>query len=224
MPKAHRKSREEEDNDTPLHGTIKEAEARRYNLALDDIIIKMGTEIKDEVHDTMREAILAYKQEIEKLIPGMDKADADAVWRSIKDKVGLYIYPQTEDSDRKLECLVPEEEVPSASGILKAIEDPEDLTAEDRTLIAELFDSLEVAHSELASVCSALGRLSKNLKLRQPMVVLKVSIRPLIQIKPSSALIESDAPGGMHELPDDPEERVEKLMIPDPASKSLRDK
>ena len=225
MPKAHRKSREEEDDDTPLHGTINKAEARRYSLALDDIIIKMGTEIKDEVHNAMREAILAYKEEIKKLIPGMDKADADAVWCSIKDKVGLCIYPPppTEDSDRKLECLIPDEEVPSASGILKAIEDPEDLTAEDRTLITKLFDSLEVAHSELASACSVLGRLSKNLKLRQLMVVLKVSIRPLIQIKPSSALIESDAPGGTRELPDDPEERVEKLMIPDPASKSLRD-
>ena len=168
-----RKSREEEDDDIPLHGTINEAEVRRYSLALDDIIIKMGTEIKDKVHDAMRQAILAYKQEIEKLIPGMDKADTDAVWRSIKDKVGLCIYPQTEDSDRKLEYLVPDEEVPSASGILKAIEEPEDLTAEDRTLITELFDSLEVAHSELASVCSVLGRLSKNLKPRQLMVVLE---------------------------------------------------
>ena len=224
MPKAHRKFRDEEDNDSPLHGTINKAEARRYSLALDDIIIKMRMEIKNEVHDAMREAILAYKQEIEKLIPGMDKSDADVVWHSIKDKVGLCIFPQTEDSNRKLEYLVPDKEVPLASGILKAIEDPEDLTAEDRTLITKLFDSLEVAHSELASACSALGRLSKNLKPRQLMVVLKVSIRPLIQIKPSSALIESYAPSGMHELPDDPEERVEKLMILDLASKSLRDK
>ena len=69
-----------------------------------------------------------------------------------------------------------------------------------------------------------MGRLSKNLKPRQLKVILKASIRPLIQIKPSFALIESDTPGGMHELPDDPEERVEKFMIPDPASKSLRDK
>ena len=79
MPKAPRKSREEEDDDTPLHGTINEVEARWYSLALDNIIIKMGTEIKNEVHNAMGEAILAYKQEIEKLIPGMDKADADAV-------------------------------------------------------------------------------------------------------------------------------------------------
>ena len=121
----------------------------------------------------------------------MDKADADAVWHSIKDKVGLCIYPPTEDCERKLECLIPDKRSTFGYlGILEAIEDPEDLTTEDRTLITELFNSLEVAHSELASACSVLGRLSKNLKPRQLMVVLKASIRTLIQIKPPSALIE----------------------------------
>ena len=86
MPKAQRKSRKEEDDDTPLHGAINEAEARQYSLALDDIIIKMGTEIKEEVQDAMKKAIVAYELEIEKPIPGMDKADADTVWCSIKDK------------------------------------------------------------------------------------------------------------------------------------------
>ena len=153
----------------------------------------------------------------------MDRADADTLWNSIMDKASLFIYPPTEDSDRKLECLILDDEVPSASGILKAIEDPKDLTAEDRTLITELLDLLEIAHSELASASSVLGRLSKSLKPKHLMMVLKASIRPLIQIKPSSALIESDAAGGACELPDDPEERVEKLMIPDPALKSLWD-
>ena len=92
----------------------------------------------------------------------MDKVDADAVWRSIKDKVGLCIYLPTEDCDRKLECLIPDEEVPLASGIFEAIEDPEDLTAEDRTLITKLYDSLEVAHLELASAFSVLGRYPKT--------------------------------------------------------------
>ena len=59
MPKAQRKCRENKDDDTPLHGTINKAEARQYSLALDDVIIKMGMEIKNEVPNTIREAILA---------------------------------------------------------------------------------------------------------------------------------------------------------------------
>ena len=63
------------------------------------------------------------------------------------------------------------------------MEDPDELTKEDRVLISELFKSLEVAHSELASACSVLRRLSRNLKPRQLMVVLQASIRLLIQVK-----------------------------------------
>ena len=93
MPKAQRKSREEEEDDTPLHGAINEAEVKQCSSALDDIIIKMGTDIKEEAQDTMKKAILAYKVEIEKMIPGMDKSNADAIWHAIKDKVGLCICP-----------------------------------------------------------------------------------------------------------------------------------
>ena len=97
MPKAHRKSVEEEEDDVPLHGPINEAEAKQYSLALDNIIIKIGPDIKDEAQDAMKKAIVAYKEEICKMVPGMDKSDANIVWHSIKDKVGLCICPQSEE-------------------------------------------------------------------------------------------------------------------------------
>ena len=77
-----------------------------------------------------------------------------------------------------LECLLPDKDIPSAARVLKAMEEPDDMTKEDRILITELFESLEVAHSELALACSVLNRLSRNLKPRQLMVVLQASIRP----------------------------------------------
>ena len=86
MPKAQQKSVEEED-DVPLHGPINEAEAKQYSLALDNIIIKMGPDIKDEAQDAMKKAIMAYKVEICKMVPGMDKSDADTVWHSIKTRL-----------------------------------------------------------------------------------------------------------------------------------------
>ena len=78
--------------------------------------------------------------------------------------------------------------------VLEAMEGPENMTKEDRILITEVFESLKVAHSELASACSVLSRLSRNLKPRQLMVVLQASIRPLIQIKVTSGLMEPDVP------------------------------
>ena len=219
-----RKSTGEEGDDVPLHRAINEEEVRQYSRSLDNIIIKLGTNIKDEVQDAMKEAILNYKQEITQMVPGMDTADPDAVWQAIKDKVGLCICPPMEEKERILECLLPDKEVPLAARILEAMEDPDDLTKEDRILITELFESLEVAHSKLASACSMLNRLSRNLKPRQLMVVLQASIRPLIQVKVTSALTEPDGPGRTRELPEKQEERVELLMIPDPTSKSLKNK
>ena len=112
------------------------------------------------------------------------------------------------------------EEIPSSSEVLRKIEDPDDLTNEDRTLITEVFDSLEIVHSELASACSTLSRLSRSLKPKQLMMVLKASTRPLIQIKPASVL-EPEVTSSSSDIPDDPEERVEKLMVPDPESRLI---
>ena len=222
MPKAQQKSVEEEEDDVPLHGPINEAEAKQYSLALDNIITKMGPDIKDKVQDAMEKAIVAYKVEICKMVPSMDKSDADTVWHSIKDKVNLCICPQSEEVESRLEYLILGEETPSASEVLKKIKDADDLTNEDKTLIREVFNSLELVHAELASTCSALSRLSCSLKPKQLMTVLKASIRPLIHIKPASVLLEPDVPSTSLDLPDDPEERVEKLMVPDPESRLLQ--
>ena len=115
MPKAARKSSGKEVDDIPLHSAINEEEAKEYSRSLDNIIIKLDIDIKEEVYDAMKEAILDYKQVITKLVPGMDAADPDAVWRSIKDKVSLCICPSTEEKEKTLECLLPDQEIPLAA-------------------------------------------------------------------------------------------------------------
>ena len=107
MPKAQRMSVEEEEDDVPLHGPINEAEAKLYALTLDNIVVKMGQEIEDEAQDAMKKAITSYKDEICKLVSGMDLADSDMVWRSIKNKVGLCIQPQSDEIEKQLEYIIP---------------------------------------------------------------------------------------------------------------------
>ena len=94
MPKAARKSSGEEGDESPF--TAPYMKRRRGSTVedWDNIVIKLGIDIKEEVHDTMKEAILDYKLEITIMVPGMDMADLDAVWRAIKDKVGLCICHQ----------------------------------------------------------------------------------------------------------------------------------
>ena len=182
----------------------------------------MGQEVKEEAQDAMKKAITAYKDEICKMVSGMDLANSDTVWRSIKDKVGLCIQPQSDEVEKQLEYIIPSEETPTAGEVLKRLENADQLTQEDMVLIREVFDSLELVHAELASTCSALSRLARNLHPKNLITVLKASIRPLIQIKPAALLLEPDAPSTSHDLPDDPEERIEKLMIPDPESRLIQ--
>ena len=222
MPKAHRKSGAEEDDDIPLHGATNEEEAKNYSKSLDSIVIQMRAGVKEELRDAMKKAILDYKEVIANMIPSMETANPDAVWRSVKDKVGLCICPLSEESKKTLECLILDQEVLQAVKVLEKIQEDSELTREERDLIRELFDSLETTHSELASACSVLSHLSGTLQPRQLMTVLEASTRPLIQIKTTSAFKPPEVPGKTSELPDDPEERVELLMMPNPAAKPIK--
>ena len=164
---------------------------------------------------------MAYKDEICKMVSGMDLANSDMVWRSIKNKVGLCIQPQSNEVEKQLEYIIPGEETPTAREVLKRLENADQLTKENTALIREVFDSLELVHAELASTCSTLSRLARNLHPKNLITVLKANIRPLIQIKPAALLLEPNTPSTCHDLPDDLKERIEKLMIPDPESRLI---
>ena len=184
MPKAQRKSKGDEEDDVPLHGITNEEEAKNYNSGLDDIIIQMGADVKEEVRDAMKDTIIKYKEKITSMFPNMETANPDTIWRVVKDKVGLCICPQSQESKKALEYLIPDEEVPQAAEVLGKIEE---VMQEERELIRELFDSLEVTHSHLTLACSTLSRLSSTLKPFQLMTILDASIRLLIQIKTTTA-------------------------------------
>ena len=115
MPNTARKTQGYDDDDSPLHGAINKSEARQYSLNLDNIITKLGADVQDEVQDAMKEVIRNYKEKIANLVPGMDTADPDTVWRAIKDKVGLSICPPTEQKEWMLECLLSDKDVPLAA-------------------------------------------------------------------------------------------------------------
>ena len=123
MPKAHRKSGVEEDDDVPLHSATNEEEAKNYSKGLDNIVIQMGADVKEELRDAMKKAILNYKEAIVTMIPIMEMANPDTVCRSVKDKVGLCICPPSQENERTLECMIPDQEVPQAAEVLGKIEE-----------------------------------------------------------------------------------------------------
>ena len=220
MLKAHRKSNVDEEDDVPLHRATNEEEAKVYSTKLDDIIFQMGVSVKDEKVDAIKDAMKMYKDIISNMFPNMAAANTEAVFASVKDKVGLCICPRTEQKERLLENIISAKEVTLAAEVLGKVEE---ITPDERDLIKELFDSLEVAHSHLAIACSILSRLSSTMRPADLRMILDASIRPLIEIKMTMAWKLRETPEEKEELPDDHEERVELLLLPTPMARTLRD-
>ena len=219
MPKAQRKSNIEQEDDVPLHGTTNEDEARIYSNALDDIVFQMRVSVKDEKVDAINEGMKKYKDIIANMFPNMAAANTEAVFASVKDKVGLCLCPQTDQKEKLLESIISAEEVTSAAEVLGKVED---ITPDEQDSIKELFDALEVAHSHLAMAYSSLSRLSSTMRPADLRMILDASIRPLIEIKMTVAWKLRETPEEK-ELPDDQEECVELLLLPTPMARTLRD-
>ena len=154
--------------------------------------------------------------------PSLDSTDINIVSNAIKDKEFKVLLPRTEDTEVLLEELLPSSDVLSASNVVREIQDVDTLSANDQELIAELFDSLETAHDQLAMASSLIGRLACTLKPNQLMLVLKASIRPLIQLRTAAGVDEEATTSKTKELPEKQAERIEILITPDPNTPQLK--
>ena len=188
MPKATQKSVttgddvEEVDKDIPLHGMINEEEARSYRESLDKVFDDMATNIEDHIANAMELAIMDLKIEIVKQIPSTEEADTVSILKSIQDPSCLAVREQMEEVIAKLEEILPESNTTSGKEVIESIDELEPLTKEKRHDIGEVFDNLEIAHKYLGRSCRLMGALSHLLSSRQLLLLLKASIRPLVQI------------------------------------------
>ena len=96
------------------------------------------------------------------------------------------------------------------------------LSESDQKLIAELFDTLETVHDQLSMASSLIGRLARTLKPNQLMLVLKSSIRPLIQLRTTAGVDIEATTSRPTELPEKQAKRIEILITPDPNAPQFR--
>ena len=148
--------------------------------------------------------------------PSLDTADINIIINAVKDKEFKVLLPQTEETEALLEELLPESEIPPAADVARAVREIDTLSGEDQELIAELFDTLEAVHDQLATVSGLIGRLARKLKPNQLTLVLKSSIRPLIQLRSTAGVDMEATTSKPMELPEKQAERIEMLITPDP--------
>ena len=149
-------------------------------------------------------------------------ADINTMAKSIKDRYFKVLAPRSDKVEQLLEEILPSDKVPRAPSIIQSVQEEEVLTEADQGVIAELFDTLETVHDQLATACGLLGRLSQTLKLSQQMIVIKASIRSLIQLNTTVGLDIATTTNKTPELPDDQAEWVKLMIVPDPEASLLK--
>ena len=154
--------------------------------------------------------------------PALDTANVNIISHAVKDKEFKVLLPQTEDTENLLEELLPSSEIPPATNVVWTVQEADTLSKSNQKLITKLFDSLETAHDQLAIASGLIGRLACTLKPNQLMLVLKASIRPLIQLRTAARADIEAATSRPTELPKKQAERIEMLILPDPNSPQLR--
>ena len=157
------------------------------------------------------------------IAPYMEVVNIASILKSIKDISCMALIPLTSDREEKLEAMMPELDIPDPKNTLAQAKQLGDLTKEQKELMGELFDELEVTHESLARASITMGRLSLSLNGKQLLLILRASVWPLVQINTLDKFWKdpiSNTPKA--ELPDDIHQRVRLTMIPDPSADIMK--
>ena len=147
---------------------------------------------KKDMADLLEKALSDMKESLTKLTPTMQLADPSTVIRAIWDKHFNVLLPRSDELDQIFEEIIPNEEIPGTPEVLHAAQREGEMSETDQKVVAELFESLEIAHDQMVTACSLLGRLSRTLNSDQLMKIIRASIRPLIQLNALTNLRHSN--------------------------------
>ena len=127
--------------------------------------------------------------------------------------------PQSEEVEGLLEELIPIEEIPSSSSVIRSMADKTSLLDEDREFIGELFEMLETAYDHIGRACGLIGTLSRKLNSGQLLTVLKASVRLIIQVNALPNFIQQVTQKVKPtSIPEDRTERIRSTMTPNARS------
>ena len=215
---------DEEEVETEPYCTLNPIEARHHIQRLNEAILSMEAKIKDgEVKDVLKDTIQEIKEAICIVMPSMKEANILDILRSIKDPTCLTICPQSEEVEGLLEELIPSNDIPSGSSVIRSMADETSLSDEDRELIRELFKMLETAYDQIGRACGLIGALSRTLNSGQLFMILKAIVRPIIQVNALPNFIQQVTQEVKPtSIPEDQTERIRSTMTPNAGSPYLK--
>ena len=215
-----------EGQEPEIHRALNPIEARHHVQRLNEAMLKMEARIQgSEIKDVLRDAVQEIKDAICMVMPSMKEAAILDILRSIKDPTCLAIRPQSEEIEGLLKEIIPSEEIPSGDSIIRSMSDEIILSDQNRELITELFELLEMVYDHIGRACRLIGALSRTLNSSQLFTVLKASVWPVVHINALPKFVEQAS----QEIrpssgPEDRTERIRLTMVPNMSPSTSRKK
>ena len=206
------------------YGTTNLDKVQKHIHTLDDSLNKLEESIRERVvEDIMQKMLECFKKSITEIIPSMEEASEVVVLKAVKDPSCMALMPWTEDHEERLEEIIPQKEMLSGSEVVVCIEDLDDLSMEQKTLLTNYSKNLEVAHDTLGRASAMLARLLWSLTRKQLLTVLKASVQLLVQINALENFWKDPTVTDWKlELPEDTYSRVKLTMMLDPTAISIK--
>ena len=121
MLKAQRKSTDEPEK-SGLSAIINPGEAKDHVKDLEALMLNINERVKTgDMGDLLNETLKNMKTRLAATIPSMETANVNIVLEAIKDKDFHALFPRTESGEKLLEELLPGDEIPRASGVVRAV-------------------------------------------------------------------------------------------------------
>ena len=135
-----------------------------------------------KIKDIVKTMLTEFQEAIKMVMSQIGNANVMCILWPIKDPTCMVLRPATEEIEYHLEEMMPEQDILHGDTMAGMVSNIKLLNYDQKDMIGELFNDLEVAHKKMACVCERMSTLTKTLTPIQLMVVLKATIRPMIQL------------------------------------------
>ena len=203
---------------------INPEEAEAHQQRLWDIIddLKKRIQTKD-VQEFMQKFVEDVKSACGMIYTTIKEANVLNVLKAIKDPCRLMLQPLCDTFENSLEDIMPDEEVPKGEDVTHHVEEIKPISEEVKDMIVALVDNTAAVCCHAAFAAECLSTLAKICTLEQLMLIMKCSVRPMVQVVAAPGFLEPPArPKRQKDLPDDPAEWVNLTLLPDIQVESLK--
>ena len=173
MPKRCRDSPSKEDTAGPS-GVTNPRQAEDHKVHLDQTIKRLRDKARDEeIKEIMEPFIEEVKEICSEIYAPMESTDTKKVLHALGDRYGLTLRPQTEDVERQLELVLPEEEVTEPGDLIKMVENVEPISDKAKESLIKMMEHTSEAYFQAAQAAEQFTQLARECSSPQIMTIMK---------------------------------------------------